>query len=291
MKLWKAELFCEMDLILGEGARWHHQWQKLLYIDIKGKSVGAIDPITKHMKLVYLEKMPGMLTPIKDDELLLALQGEISILNFKTGKVKTLQVLGEDANNRCNDGACDASGRLWVGTMNVNAQLNAGNLYCYDGNLSIKIPKTSVSNGICWSLDHRIMYYIDSFDYNIKAFEFELTTAVIRNEREIILIKEENCVADGMCIDEEGMLWVAMWGGGCVNRYNPVTGKCIDKVEVDAPHVTSCAFGGENLQTLFITTAKDGLSEDEMNTYPLSGSLFSVDVGVKGVPVNFFKQN
>ena len=93
-----------------------------------------------------------------------------------------------------------------------------------------------------------------------------------------------------MCIDEEDMLWVAHWGGNCVRRWNPFTGKAIDKIDVPAPHVTSCCFGGENLKTLYITTARSGLSQQQHKDFPLSGGLFSIDLNIKGTPINYFKE-
>lgn len=132
------------------------------------------------------------------------------------------------------------------------------------------------------------MYYIDSYDYNIKACDFELKTGNISNERIAVKINEPNHTPDGMCIDEQGMLWVAMWGGACVNRYNPLNGTLIGKVTQDVPNVTSCAFGGEDMQQLFISTARSGLSAEQLRKYPLSGSLFIADTNIKGAPDELF---
>lgn len=289
MEIWKPDLIYKADLILAEGARWHAGWQKFLFIDIKGKLIGTCNPLNGKLVTQKTAKMPGMLAPATDDKLLVALQGEIALLDFETGKTQSLIKFKEDEENRSNDGACDASGRLWVGTMHVNARHHAGNLYCYNGKLVKKIKNTNVSNGICWSPDNRTLYYIDSFLYHIKAFDYDLAKGSISNERIVVQITEPNTLADGMCIDTEGMLWVAMWGGSCVNRYNPLTGACIGKIEVNAPHVTSCAFGGREMNQMLITTAKDGLSADELKLYPHSGSLFTVKLNVAGFPAAHYK--
>ena len=132
------------------------------------------------------------------------------------------------------------------------------------------------------------MYYIDSYDFNIKAYDFELKTGNISNERIVVTINEPRHTPDGMCIDQEGMLWVAIWGGGSVHRYNPFDGKLIGIVNMDALNVTSCTLGGKNMDQLFITTARVGLSEEQLQQYPLSGSLFISETKVKGLPTNFF---
>jgi sugar lactone lactonase YvrE len=136
--------------------------------------------------------------------LIVALQGLIEELNFETDERKKLADLeiGKPGNH-CNDGNYDAAGRLCIGTMPVEARLNECTLYCYDGSLQKKLDGISVSNGICWSNDNTTMYYIDSFDYNIKAYDFELKTRNISNERNVMKITEPDFASDGMCIDEE----------------------------------------------------------------------------------------
>jgi len=290
MDIWRPDLLYKADFILGEGARWHVEWQKFLFIDIKGKLIGTCNPANGKVVTQKVSAMPGMLAPAENDKLLVALQGRIVLLDLATGKTVKLTKFKEDAENRSNDGACDALGRLWVGTMNINARSGAGNLYCYNGKLIKKIEGTSVSNGICWSQDNRTLYYIDSFLCHIKAFDYDLATGSISNERIVVEITEPNTLADGMCIDSEGMLWVAIWGGSCVNRYNPLNGACIGKIKINAPHVTSCAFGGKLMNQMLITTAKDGLSAKELKKYPHSGSLFMVKLKVTGLPTASYKQ-
>ncbi len=292
MQTLTAQLFCKTELILGEGPHWHPGWKKFLYVDIEGKKVGTIDPLTKVVQERNVDKRPGTLVPATNGNLLVALQGSIEELNFETGERRVLAEIEKDKPaNRCNEGKCDAAGRLWIGTMHEEAKLYEGALYCYDGSLEKKIENRSVSNGICWSKDNTVMYYIDSFEYNIKAYDFELKTSRISNERAVVTVEEHGYIPDGMCIDEDGMLWVAMWGGGCVNRYDPQTGELIGKVMVDVPNVTACAFGGEDMQQLFITTARKGLNEEELEQYPLSGSLFCTNVGIRGLPMNSFILN
>ncbi len=292
MQIWNAHLLHRAEMILGEGAIWHPVWQKFLYVDIEGMYAGVIDPLTRIIRKRTVDKRIGTIVPSINGNLIIALQGSIAELNFETGEIKQLIAIEpEKPKNRCNDGKCDAAGRLWIGTMHVDAKPEEGGLYYFEGTLHKKLDKKSIPNGICWSGDNRIMYHIDSFSHNIKAYDFDLLTGNISNESIAINDKDSGFVPDGMTIDAEGMLWVAMWGGSCVNRYDPNKGTLVGKVIVDAPNVTSCALGGEKMQQLFITTASAGLSSEELKQYPLSGSLFIADVGIKGSETHFFKKD
>lgn len=289
MQTWNASLLCKENLTLGEGTIWHPGWKKFLFVDIEEKIVGCIDIQTKVVEKISVDKKIGTVVPSNNNNLIIALQGSIEELVFATGKTKQLiKIENEKPANRCNDGKCDAAGRLWIGTMNADAMPGKGALYKFDGELTKMIDKTSISNGICWSGDNKTMYYIDSYDYNIKAYDFELKTGKISNERVVVMTSNPEQTPDGMCIDEEGMLWVAIWGGAAVHRYNPFDGKLIGIVKVDALNVTSCALGGKSMDQLFITTARADLGEADLQQYPLSGSLFISETKVKGVPTNFF---
>lgn len=292
MKTWHAEVLSETKLLLGEGAYWHDEWQKFLFIDIKGKKVGAIDPHTKEITTRQLDRMPGMVGHIGGSKLFIATQGKIEEMDFNTCERKLLvEMEPEKPDNRCNDGACDGLGRLWIGTMNVKAAPHEGALYCFDGSLKKVLDGTTISNGICWTKDHRTMYHIDSFEYNIIAYDFDLQKGIIANTRIAVEFAHgTGIMPDGMCIDGDNMLWVAIWGGGCVNRYDPVSGELIGKVTVAAPHVTSCAFGGNDMKQLLITTAIDDLTDDQIRQFPLSGSLFIANLDVSGPLPNSLKK-
>jgi sugar lactone lactonase YvrE len=291
MKTWEASVLYKIKLQLGEGAHWHKAWGKFLFVDIKGKKVGTIDPDTKDVIIRDLDKMIGMVAHNSSNKLIVALQGGIEQLDFETGERNLLvEIESSKPDNRCNDGSCDGMGRLWVGTMHTDALKNEGALYCFGDNLKKVIQGTSVSNGICWTKDHQTMYHIDSFEYNIKAYDFDLHTGCITNGHVAIeLTGDRDKMPDGMCIDTEGMLWVAIWGGGCVNRYDPLKGELIGTINVGVPNVTSCAFGGKDMKQLLITTAVAGLSEQELKQFPDSGSLFIAQVDTAGLLPNICK--
>jgi sugar lactone lactonase YvrE len=292
MQTWEAALFYKAELILGEGPHWYPEWEKFFYVDIEGKKVGCIDPITKITEERTFEKRIGMVVPAINGKLVVAFEDAIAELDFKTGSVKEIiKIEADKSGNRCNDGKCDNAGRLWIGTMSMEGKLHQGALYCFDGSLQDKIKGVSISNGICWSKDNTIMYYIDSYDYNIKAYDFDLNKGDITNERILVNGLEKGFIPDGMAIDEEGMLWVAMWGGSCVHRYSPANGSLVGKVQLPVPNVTSCAFGGKDMKTLLITTARADLDDEQLRQFPLSGSLFYINTDVKGVEMNGFMLN
>jgi sugar lactone lactonase YvrE len=286
---WNAELLYKTELILGEGAHWYAEWKKFLYVDIEGKKVGCIDPVTKIMEERAVGERVGTVVPATNGHLIIALENSIEALDFETGiRQEMVKIETDKPGNRSNDGKCDAAGRLWIGTMDMKEELHKGALYCFDSTLQKKLDRISISNGICWSADNSVMYYIDTLDYNIKAYDFEVGTGNISNERIVVSVKEPGYGPDGMTIDEEGMLWVAMWGGACVNRYDPLSGSLIGKVDVPALNVTACAFGGADMKQLFITTARKGLNEEQLQKYPLSGSLFYLNTEIKGAQMNKF---
>ena len=177
--------------------------------------------------------------------------------------------------------------------MHLEQMMPMGSVYKISatGKTTKMIDSVTISNGIVWTKDATTMYYIDTPTQNIQAFDFDLTTSTLSNERTAVRIPEALGFPDGMAIDEEDMLWVGLWNGNAVGRFDPKTGELISQIEVPAHNVTSCAFGGENLDKLYITTAIVDMTEEEKAMYPLAGSLFVADPGVKGVRSTFFTKN
>jgi sugar lactone lactonase YvrE len=285
----QAALLIDAKARLGEGSFWHPTEKKLYWIDIERKELHMYDPLTKKDMHFDVGARIGTVVPVKSGGALVALQNGIHFIDTKNGKLTFLNnPLGD--NIRFNDGKCDPAGRFWVGSMGLDFKQGASSLYRFDQDKSIHIMVNNVtcSNGIVWSADKKTMYYIDTPTGNVDAFDYDDATGNISNRRVAVKIPEGNGYPDGMSIDSEDKLWVALWGGSGVARFDPLTGKMLLKVNVPAPHTTSCAFGGKDLKTLYITTAGDGLNESQLKEYPLSGGLFTVDLDVKGVPVNFY---
>lgn len=285
-KEWKAEVLHRSGAALGEGPVWLPETESVLFVDIEGRKVRNVSLRSGSSQTWHMSSAVGMAAPAGAAKLILALEHALVAFNHETGWRQVLADVETDKpDNRCNDGKCDALGRLWFGTMDTKGKRGQGALYRYDGRLTKMLDGVSVSNGICWSPGNSTMYYIDSMDYNIKAFDFDLLTGRLGAMR---IVAGTDYIPDGMCMDKDGMLWVAMWGGGCVHRYDPKTGQLTGLVKVDAPQVTSCAFGGSGMDQLLITTARSGLTDTQLRQFPDSGSLFIVDLPVEGMAAHSF---
>jgi len=287
-----AELEYEIKAKLGEGALWNHKTNELYWIDIEGKTLFIYNPKTKENKSYKMPSRIGTVVPYTENEVIVALEDGIYNFNLKS-KTQTLfsNIESKLSDNRFNDGKCDPAGNFWVGSMNIkDTKKTTGSLYkiTKDKKVEQKINNVRISNGIVWTKDGKTMYYIDTPTGKIRAYDYDMEIGDISNERVAVTIPESIGYPDGMTIDEEDMLWVGLWNGNGVGRFNPKTGELISKIEVPAHNVTACAFGGENLDTLYITTARVDMSDDELKEKPLSGSIFKVKPGVRGVKSSFF---
>jgi sugar lactone lactonase YvrE len=288
-----AELKLEMKALLGEGAIWNSLRNELYWVDIEGKSFHVFDPVSSEIRAFDTYKKIGTVVPVDDEHVLVALEDGIATVNIKDGTIIYRLATGihHEHNRRFNDGKCDPSGRFWVGTLSMSGAKEVSSLYAIDGDLGFeeKLTGVSISNGIAWSADGKLMYYIDTPTSQVVQFDFKCDSGHISNRKVIIQVPDDMGFPDGMTIDCDGNLWVALWDGFGVAKYNPANGELLQKINVPAPKVTSCAFGGEDLDILFITTARVEMSDEELEQYPLSGSIFTARVGTKGVPANRFE--
>lgn len=286
----QAESILHAQAALGEGALWNPETAELYWVDIEGRALHVFDPATGHDRRYPVGKRIGTVVPRRNGKALVALQTGIHEIDLNTGHLTRLADPVTDENLRFNDGKCDPAGRFWVGTFDLLGRAHAGTLYRFDpdGRTHVMLRRVTNSNGLAWSLDHRTLYYIDTPTLAVQAFDYDNATGNIANPRVVVRIPEGPGKPDGMTIDAEGQLWVALWGAGRVHRYDPGTGALRQVVTVPAPFTSSCAFGGEGLETLFITTARGGLTPQQAAEFPLSGDVFAVRPGVAGVPACFF---
>lgn len=287
-----AFLYVDTIANLGEGAIWNHKTREYYWIDIEKGKVFTFDPLLEQMRTIDVGQRVGTVVPTsKEGVVLIALQDGIYSLNLETEERQLMEKAPFDPTaTRFNDGKCDPAGRFWVGSMALDSEPNAAALYSFNGDsVTQKLDSISISNGICWSADKKTMYYIDTPTQTVKAFDYNNETGAIENGKVIIKIEDENAFPDGMTIDNEGKLWIALWGGSSVVRYDPDNGKLLTRIAVPAKNVTSCAFGGPNLDTLLITTASIGMNEEEKAKYARAGAVFATVPGVKGVNGNFFE--
>ncbi len=272
---------------LGEGSIWDAEAQVLYWVDITAKRVFAFDPDTGLNRRYEMPEQVGTVVPTDRGTLLAAMESQIAELNLENGAVvKLLEIEPDLQHNRCNDGKCDPAGRLWVGTMSMKKQPNAGALYRIGPDLKPveMISGVTTSNGIVWSTDCSRMYYIDTGTRCVDEFTYDLDSGGIAGRRTVIQVDDSLGAPDGMTIDAEGMLWVALFHGAAVIRIDPRSGELLRRYAIPAKNVTSVAFGGAALETLFVTTASIAMDADERDRYPLAGKLFGCRPGVRGAP-------
>ena len=292
----QASLLYKSGNILAEGPYWHTDRQSFFWVDIDGKKFHEYEWNGGKTREWQLDHRVSLVVESEnDDHLILAVQGGLAEFDLHTGKFEwLLNIEKEIPMNRTNDGGCDPAGRLWIGTMHRQYEKGNGSLYSVEHDLSVKkrLDNITISNGIVWSQDGKRMYFIDSPTQNVQSFLFNTETGDLQFEKIAISINKKIGTPDGACMDEEGMLWIAQWDGFGVYRWNPVTGMMLDKIDLPVPQVSSCAFGGGNLDHLLITTARENMNHGDLKRYPLSGSVFIAKPGVKGMPVHKFgKQN
>ena len=267
----------------GEGPIW---WQdKLVYVDIEGHALIELDPGNGSEKVYQMGERIGTVVPMASGGYLCAGDSGIYTFDPATGKINHLAAPEADKrpDNRFNDGKCDPSGRFWAGTISLVKNIGDANLYMLDANhdLHLKVAKVTNSNGICWNAAADTMYYIDTPTRQVRAYDFDNATGDLSNARVLIDTQAAgyDSSPDGMTIDAEDKIWVAFCHGGCVVRFDPETGQKLQQVDIPAVETTACAFGGPELDRLFVTTGqKAGLDE------PDAGKVFVIDgLGVKGV--------
>lgn len=241
---------------------------------------------------ITTKKFPGRLAVVlegKENELILGLDRSLIRFDLETGKQeKMLELEHEFPLHRFNDGKVDPRGRIWIGTLSTLFTEGAGSLYRISEDLIIekKLENLTISNGMAWTEDQSSFYFIDSPTQKVQEFGFDVVSGEISFKRIVIDVPKEIGTPDGMCIDQEGMLWIAHYGGSGVYRWNPKSGNLLDKIDLPVPHVTSCAFGGPNLDQLLITTAQENLSPELLMQFPESGNVFLVKVEVGGTATN-----
>ena len=281
-----CELVIDTQAQVGEGALWDTPTQRLYWIDIAGKMLHVYSPQLKTMDSYPMPTEIGTVVVIDSTNVLLVLAHGLYNFNLESKELTEKLRPELDAEHvRFNDGKCSPQGELWVGTMDIECANPIAALYKVTGDFSIeqKLSNITVSNGLCWSPDGFTFYHIDSPTYSIVRYVYnEKTNTISRGERLLETPKEWG-TPDGCTIDERGMIWVAHWGGGKVSCWNPYTRKLIATIEVPSPNVTSVAFGGENLDELYITTARNWQPAGSEEKYPHAGGLFIAKPGVKGI--------
>jgi sugar lactone lactonase YvrE len=273
--------------VLAEGPRWDAARSRLIWVDIEGRSLHVFDP-SRGDRAVSFDDRVGAAAPYEGDRLLVALADRLVVFDLADESVTTLVELPHTAEIRLNDGACDPNGRFWVGSMALDERAGAGALYRYaDGALDRVLEHVTLSNGIAWAPDASRMYYVDSLTYRIDVLDFDVASGEVSGRTPFVELDRGEGIPDGLCVDDDGCIWVALWGGWSLRRYTP-DGVLDRTVEVPAAQVTACCFGGDDGRALYVTTAAHGLTPAQRAAQPLAGSVFVADVGVGGPPARAF---
>ena len=275
----KAELVADVGAQLGEGPIWDARTAELLWVDIRAGMVHRFDPRTGDDRAFHAGSSVGAIVPRTAGGYALAVAAGFATAD-ETGNVTSLAEVGHDDTIRMNDGACDRGGRFWAGSMYVDESNGGGCLYRLDADHSVTTicGGVSISNGLAWSLDDTLLYFIDTPLRTVDVWDYDPSNGAVTNRR-VAFDVDGPGEPDGMVADEEGGLWVALWGGSCVRRYTP-DGEVTAVVEVDAAHTTKPAFGGPDLTDLYITSALGGGEH--------AGGLFVAQPGVRGLPANAY---
>ncbi|UUO04903.1 SMP-30/gluconolactonase/LRE family protein [Blastopirellula sp. J2-11] len=285
MQTIKANCAFDGKAILAEGPVWDADLGKLWWVDIERYLVNRWDPVTGKNESWSLGRQVGFAIPTTSGDVIAGTRNGIVRLNVESGAIIPLVDPESDiSTTRFNDGKCDPRGRLFGGTIS-DQRIEEASLYLLDETLQIRrvVEKVTNSNGLAWSSDEKTFYYIDTATRKIDAFDYDVTSGAISNRRKAFDIPHDLGKPDGMTIDSEGMLWVALWSGWGVSRWNPNTGQMLAKVDLPCQNVTSCCFGGPNLDRLYITCARQGLSSEQLAGQSLAGGIFVADVGVSGM--------
>jgi sugar lactone lactonase YvrE len=286
-----AELIVDAKVQLGEGPSWDARNRVLYWVDILGKQVHIYDPAKKTDRTIDVPGLVGSVVPRASGGLIAALQDGFYSVDTETGKSAKLAAPAAMHDKiRFNDGKCDAAGRFLAGTMSLEGEKKAGELYSLHDDLSIEtlVSPVTTSNGLAWSPDHRVLYYIDTPTKQVVAYDYDLSKGTISGKRVVIQIPDGQGVPDGMTSDTEGMLWVAQWDGFRLSRWNPAIGERLLTIQLPAARITSCVFAGEQMDELYITTASTGLSDQAKAEQPHAGGLFYYKAGVRGMPTYAF---
>lgn len=270
--------------IVGESPLWNEREQVLYWVDIRRPAIRRLDHASGRIDTWTMPDLVGSIALCSDGRLLVALPENVAFFDVATGSLEPFAAAPTRIpGHRFNDGRCDRQGRFWVGTMHNITRAPEGVLYRLDssGRLVAMDSGICIPNSLAWSPDGRTMYFADSLRYSIFAYDFDTMSGEIANRR-VFATTEAPAFPDGSTVDAEGFLWNAEFNGWRVVRYAP-DGRIDRVIELPTHRPTCCAFGGPDLATLYITTASQQMSPEELLQQPLAGALLALDVGVRGL--------
>ncbi len=273
---------------LGERPVWDARTGRLIWVDINAGQLHEFDPGGTDRVIASAGVAVGAAAPRADGGYVLAAADGFRLIGADGAAGPALRPPGMPANVRFNDGACDPAGRFWAGTAATDGQPGAGSLYRLDpdGSVTEILHGVTESNGLGWNPAATVFYYTDSGEEQsrVRAFGFDLAAGALGGEHDLIRFAPGDGTADGLVVDADGCLWIAMWGAGCVRRYS-ARGGLLGVYPVPASQPTCPCFGGPELDELFLSTAWEGLDREQRSAEPLAGRLLRARPGVRGLAV------
>ncbi len=278
---------------LGEGLCWSSREQALYWVDILEHRLYREAAATGgHRQWLFDETISAVAERRAGPGLAVALRRGLALFEPEGGALQRLDEPERDrTSNRFNDGKCDARGRFWGGTMDFDATAPSGALYCFDaaGRATRAVDLGwAVTNGPTWSLDQRTIYVNDTVNRRVVAYAFDIETGALGSSREWLAFAPEDGHPDGMTTDAAGRLWIAHWGGACVTCHDPESAAELLRIPLPTAHITNVAFGGPQLETLYVSSARFGLDATSLAAQPLAGALFAIDIDSPGRPAELF---
>lgn len=287
MNRWAARPATSEAFQLGEGPVWDASRSRLLWVDIVRGAVieGSLDG--EDIDVLHRQEFSGTVGAVAvtaTGQLLVAGQESLLLVGPDGRRRQGPRIVASGSRRRLNDGKSDPAGRYLVGTLFLDGDSSTERLVRleHDGTLTTLDDDLSLSNGIGWSVDGSLLYTVDSHRRSVFVRDYDPATAEVGQRRP--LVRLDDGYPDGLCVDAADHLWLAVWGRGEVRRYAP-DGTLVGVVHVPAPHTSSVAFAGDDLDLLVITTAWNELTDQQRADHPHSGRLFTVRVGVAGTPV------
>jgi sugar lactone lactonase YvrE len=270
--------------LLGEGPLWCAREQALWWIDARGPSLWRWDSESGGVQSWRLPKLPATLALLEDGDLLIVFRSRFAVLLRSDEALRWLDTPRiPSADERFNDGKVDRRGRFWVGTIDRALSRPLGGLYCFDASGVRAVDAGfALSNGIGWSPDDRTLYFAETRERRVYRYDFDPHTGTASNRRIFVELPEGGGVPDGLTVDADGGVWCALFGRSCINRYWS-DGTLDRSIPLPVSRPTSCAFGGRDMRTLFITTARFGLDGEQLAAEPHAGAVLAVDVPETGL--------
>ena len=279
------------NALLGEGPVWSERRQALFWVDILGRKLHCYTPRGSGARSWSFDQEISAVAERKNhSSLVVSLRHQFAFFDPESEQLEIIADAESDRpGNRFNDGKCDRDGRFWAGSMDFNGQQPSGALYSLDAQrrCTKHVDGFAITNGPTWSLDGRTMYFTNTAARRIFAFDFDPTAGTLSNQRLWLQFEGDDGSPDGMTTDAAGNIWIAHRGAGCVTCHAP-DGKELARIHVPASNTTSCAFGGPNLTTLYITCASVELDDAQRAAQPQAGGLFEVELDVQGLPASLF---